>query len=84
MKKTFRFLPSEAGLVERGALAAYGADIYHWGYQAGEAAAQYLKTKSTTGLHWEMVAVRKKVYNAAAAKKFGLAIFTASNFQPVQ
>ena len=81
-EKSIPIFTSEAGLVERGALAAYGADIYHWGYQAGEAAAQYLKTKSTAGLHWEMVAVRKKVYNAAAAKKFGLTM--PSNFQPVQ
>ena len=29
---------SEAGLVSRGAIAAYGADIYQWGYQAGEQA----------------------------------------------
>jgi putative tryptophan/tyrosine transport system substrate-binding protein len=73
---------SEAGLVERGALAAYGADIYQWGYQAGEEAAKYLKTKSTDGLHWEMVIKRKKVYNPVAAKKFGITM--PSNFQPVQ
>jgi putative ABC transport system substrate-binding protein len=73
---------SEAGLVERGALVAYGADIYQWGYQAGEEAAQYLKAKSTDSLHWEMVAVRKKVYSPEAAKKFGLTI--PSNFQPVK
>src|SRR5690554_6348063 len=29
---------SEAGLVKRGAVAAFGADIYQWGYQAGEEA----------------------------------------------
>jgi len=81
-EKSIPIFTSEAGLVERGALAAYGADIYHWGYQAGEAAAQYLKTKSTAGLHWEIVAVRKKVYNTAAAKKFSLTM--PSNFQPVQ
>ena len=73
---------SEAGLVERGALAAYGADIYQWGYQAGREAAQYLKTKSTAGLHWEMVMVRKRVYNPGVANKFGIKI--PSNFQPVQ
>jgi putative ABC transport system substrate-binding protein len=73
---------SEAGLVERGALAAYGADIYQWGYQAGREAAQYLKTKSTAGLHWEMVKVRKRVYNPGVANKFGIKI--PSNFQPVQ
>ena len=54
-EKNIPIFTSEAGLVERGAVAAYGADIYQWGYQAGEQAAQYLKTKSTKGLHWEMV-----------------------------
>jgi len=69
-QKNIPIFTSEAGLVERGALAAYGADIYQWGYQAGEEAARYLKTKSTDGLYWKMVLVRKKVYNPAAAKKF--------------
>ncbi|MDB5031607.1 ABC transporter substrate-binding protein, partial [Mucilaginibacter sp.] len=55
---------SEAGLVQRGAVAAFGADIYQWGYQAGEQAAQYLKTHKTTGLKPEMVKIRKRVYNA--------------------
>ena len=73
---------SEAGLVERGALAAYGADIYQWGYQAGQQAAVYLKTKRMEGLHWQMVMIRKKVYNPAVAKKFGIPV--PSNFQPVQ
>ena len=41
---------SEAGLVQRGAVAAFGADIYQWGYQAGEQAAQFLKTHKTDGL----------------------------------
>ncbi len=65
---------SEAGLVSRGAVAAYGADIYQWGYQAGEQAASYLKGKSTAGLNWEMVKLRKRVYNADAAKQFGITI----------
>jgi putative tryptophan/tyrosine transport system substrate-binding protein len=75
-------LTSEAGLVARGALAAYGADIYQWGFQAGKQAAKYLQSKSTEGLHWEMVQVRKKVYNPAVAKRFGLTI--PSTFQPVE
>ncbi len=65
---------SEAGLVDRGAVAAYGADIYQWGYQAGEQAAAFLKTGSTEGLRWEMVEVRKSVYNPVAAERFGLTI----------
>ena len=65
---------SEAGLVSRGAVAAYGADIYQWGYQAGEQAAAFLKSKSTRDLQWEMVKLRKRVYNAAAARQFGITL----------
>lgn len=72
---------SEAGLVARGATAAYGADIYQWGYQAGEQAAQYLKTKDPAGLHWEMVKIRKKVYNPEVAQFYHLAI--PSNFESI-
>lgn len=65
---------SEAGLVQRGAVAAYGADIYQWGYQAGQQAAQYLKTRSLEGLHWEMVKLRKHVYNPEAAARFAISV----------
>lgn len=65
---------SEAGLVARGAVAAFGADIYQWGYQAGEQAALFLQHKDTAGLHWEMVKVRKKVFNETAAKRFGIRV----------
>ena len=80
-QKNIPVFTSEAGLVERGALAAYGADIYQWGHQAGVQAAQYLKNRTSSGMHWEMVTVRKKVFNPSAAKKFGLTI--PSSFQPV-
>jgi putative ABC transport system substrate-binding protein len=73
---------SEAGLVSRGAVAAYGADIYQWGYQAGEQAAVFLKNKSTSGLNWQMVKLRKRVYNPAAAKQFNIAI--PDNFEAVK
>jgi len=73
---------SEAGLVQRGAVAAFGADIYQWGYQAGEQAAQYLKTHKTDGLKPELVKIRKRVYNAAAVKKYNIAI--PSNFEAVK
>jgi putative ABC transport system substrate-binding protein len=72
---------SEAGLVSRGALVAYGADIYQWGYQAGEQAAQYLKAKDTTGIRWELVKIRKRVFNPAVAKYYDLAI--PSGFEPI-
>ena len=73
---------SEAGLVKLGAVAAFGADMYQWGYQAGEQAAHYLKTHSTAGLKPEMVKVRKRVYNPEAAKKFNLTI--PPDFEPVK
>ncbi|GAB2690055.1 ABC transporter substrate-binding protein [Mucilaginibacter koreensis] len=73
---------SEAGLVQRGAVAAFGADIYQWGYQAGLQAAQYLKTHKTDGLKPEMVKIRKRVYNPGAAAKYHITV--PSNFQAIQ
>lgn len=62
---------SESGLVARGAVAAFGADIYQWGHQSGAQAAHYLKSGSTEGLKVEMLNVRKRVYNPEAAERFG-------------
>lgn len=62
---------SESGLVARGAVAAFGADIYQWGHQSGAQAAHYLKSGSTDGLQVEMLNVRKRVYNPDAAERFG-------------
>ncbi|RVU00613.1 ABC transporter substrate-binding protein [Mucilaginibacter limnophilus] len=73
---------SEAGLVQRGAVVAFGADIYQWGYQAGEQAAQYLKTGKTDGLKPEMVEIRKRVYNPEVAKRYHISI--PSNFEAVK
>lgn len=73
---------SEAGLVKRGAVAAYGADIYQWGYQAGEQAAEYLKSKNTDSLKWEMVKVRKRVYNPEVAKRYNITV--PADFEPVK
>ncbi|HEX8019265.1 ABC transporter substrate-binding protein [Mucilaginibacter sp.] len=81
-QKNIPIFTSEAGLVQRGAVAAFGADIYQWGYQAGEQAAQYLKTNKTDGLQPEMVKIRKRVYNPAAAKKYNITI--PPNFEPVK
>jgi len=81
-QKNVPIFTSEAGLVQRGAVAAFGADIYQWGYQAGEQAAQFLKSHSTAGLQPEMVKVRKRVFNAAAAKKYNLTV--PSNFTAVK
>ncbi|RTL48004.1 MAG: ABC transporter substrate-binding protein [Sphingobacteriales bacterium] len=73
---------SEAGLVARGAVAAFGANIYDWGYQAGEQAADFLQTKSTKGLQWQMVKIRNRVYNPAVAKRYHLQF--SPDYKPIQ
>ena len=81
-QKNVPIFTSEAGLVQRGAVAAFGADIYKWGYQAGEQAAYFLKNHKTDGLAPEMVKLRKRVYNPAAAKKYNITI--PSDFEAVK
>ncbi|WP_233268888.1 ABC transporter substrate-binding protein [Mucilaginibacter lacusdianchii] len=81
-EKNIPIFTSEAGLVQRGAVAAFGADIYQWGYQSGLQAAQYLKTHKTDGLKPEMVKIRKRVYNAVVAKKYNITI--PANFEAVK
>ena len=81
-EKNVPIFTSEAGLVKRGAVMAFGADIYQWGYQAGEQAAQYLKTHSTAGLKPEMVKIRKRVYNPEMVKKYHITL--PPNFEVVK
>ncbi len=75
-------LTSEAGLVERGALAAYGADIYKWGYQSGAQAAHYLRKMNTLDMKWELVKNRKHIFNPKEAEKYGIAL--PSYFEPIK
>lgn len=63
---------SEEGLVKRGALAAFGADMYQWGFQSGQQASEFLKTKSTSSLRPEIVSIRRRVYNKSKAAKFNV------------
>ncbi|MEO6167139.1 MAG: ABC transporter substrate binding protein, partial [Chitinophagales bacterium] len=70
--KNIPIFTSEAGLVKRGAVAAYGADIYQWGFQAGEQASQFLRQGNLDGLHPELLKVRKRIYNEAVAKQFNI------------
>ncbi len=65
---------SEEGLVERGALAAFGADMYMWGYQAGEQAAQYLKNQDKPLPSLKLTQYHKKIYNPTIAKQFGITV----------
>ena len=69
--KNIPIFTSEAGLVKRGALCAYGADMYHWGYQAGIEAVKYLKNKTQIP---EIVKVKKRVrmMNEVQRIKFGV------------
>jgi putative ABC transport system substrate-binding protein len=79
--KNIPILTSEAGLVSRGALASYGADLYQWGYQSGQQASIYLKTKNTQGLKPEIVKNRNKVFNKEVAKQFN--IIPDSTYSPL-
>ena len=63
---------SESGLVSRGAVASYGADFYQWGYQAGMMAARYLQGNELDLP--EQVLIRKRIFNEAAATRFGINI----------
>jgi putative ABC transport system substrate-binding protein len=71
-EKHIPIFTSEAGLVKLGALAAYGADMYQWGHQAGEQAALFLKQGNLSGLKPELVNQRTRVYNPDAAKEFNI------------
>lgn len=81
-QKNIPVFTSEAGLVKRGAVAAFGADIYQWGFQAGLQAAGYLKTKKSGGLKWQLVKVRKRVYNPGVVKKYNISV--PANFEAVK
>jgi len=72
---------SESGLVARGALAAFGADLYQWGYQAGQQAAEYLRTGDRDKLELEMVKVRRRVFNPSTADRFGFEM--PGDFEPI-
>lgn len=63
---------SEEGLVKRGAVAAFGADMYAWGYQAGAQAAVFLGKGNVAGLSPELVRIRRKVFNPSKAVQYGI------------
>jgi putative tryptophan/tyrosine transport system substrate-binding protein len=62
---------SESGLVSRGALIAFGADIYQWGYDAGIDCAAFLKSGKLPAAH--KLLKRTKLYNDKKASIFHLA-----------
>lgn len=73
-KSNVPIFTSEAGLVSRGAVASYGADFYHWGFQSGEQAANFLKSNSTKNLQPEEVKLRIRVINKQKAEQYGIII----------
>ena len=56
--KNIPIITSEAGLVSRGALASYGADMYQWGYQSGVQAAKFLKQGNAKDISPEIVKLK--------------------------
>jgi len=60
---------SEEGLVKRERWRVSSRYV-QWGYQAGEQAAHFLKTKSTADMHPEIVKVRHRVYNEVKAAQY--------------
>lgn len=63
-------ISSESGLVERGALAAFGADFYQWGYEAGQQAAIYLRTGVLPKP--QRLAARRIIINNSKAGRYGI------------
>lgn len=65
--KNIPVFTSEAGLVKRGALCAYGADMLAWGYQAGMQVVKYLKSNRKVLPAPELVLKRVRVINKNVA-----------------
>jgi putative ABC transport system substrate-binding protein len=72
-------ITSESGLVGRGALAAFGADMYQWGYESGQSCATFLKTGKLPGP--QKLKQRRRVYNPEQAKRYN--IVPDSAFKPI-
>lgn len=70
--KRVPIVTSEVGLVKRGALFAYGADMYEWGRQAGRIAVRLLRGESNVPL--EEVQIRKRVFNERIAATLNVTI----------
>lgn len=81
-EKHVPILTSESGLVHRGALASYGADMYQWGYQSGVQAAAFLRTGKKNGLAPEIVNVRSRIMKRSAAKSYLTAIDSTFTLVP--
>jgi putative ABC transport system substrate-binding protein len=63
-------ISSESGLVKRGALMAFGADMYQWGYQAGQEAVKFFRSGTIPAP--VKLYKRKKLINHAQAERFNI------------
>lgn len=70
-EKNVPVMTSEAGLVMRGAVASFGADMYAWGYQSGQQAAAYLAGNREL-IGQELVQKRQKVISRKAIERYSL------------
>lgn len=67
-KANVPIITSEAGLVKRGALAGFGANMYDWGYASGQEAAAFLTTRKLS--QPKKLNKRVRMFNPAQAKRF--------------
>ena len=78
-KAMIPIITSEAGLVSRGALAGFGANMYDWGYASGQDAATYLHTGVLPKPR--KLIKRTRMVNPTQAKRYKF--IAGKEFQPV-
>lgn len=69
-KASIPVITSESGLVKRGALMAFGANMYQWGYEAGQEAVRFLRTGKIPAP--VKLQHREKLINTEKAARFGI------------
>jgi putative ABC transport system substrate-binding protein len=78
-KAMIPIITSEAGLVSRGALAGFGANMYDWGYASGQDAANFFHTGVLPKPR--KLIKRTRMVNPAQAKRYKF--IAGKEFQPV-
>ena len=78
-KAMIPIITSEAGLVSRGALAGFGANMFDWGYASGQDAAQFLHSGVLPKPR--KLIKRTRMVNPAQAKRYKF--IAGKEFQPV-
>ena len=78
-KAMIPIITSEAGLVSRGALAGFGANMYYWGYASGQDAANFFHTGVLPKPR--KLIKRTRMVNPTQAKRYKF--IAGKEFQPV-